>query len=68
MDHLTAVSSLAALAQSARLAVFRRLVRAGPEGMCPSEGVYKFLVKLLSNRRASVSQTHASATCGRRSW
>jgi DNA-binding transcriptional ArsR family regulator len=37
MDHLTAVSSLAALAQSARLAVFRRLVRAGPEGMCPSQ-------------------------------
>lgn len=37
MDHLAAVDSLAALAQSARLSVFRRLVRAGPEGMCPSQ-------------------------------
>lgn len=34
---MTAVDSLAALAQSARLAVFRRLVRAGPEGLCPSQ-------------------------------
>lgn len=37
MEHLTAVNSLAALAQSARLAVFRRLVRAGPDGLCPSQ-------------------------------
>lgn len=37
MEHLTAVDNLAALAQSARLAVFRRLVRAGPGGLCPSQ-------------------------------
>ncbi|WP_043764627.1 ArsR/SmtB family transcription factor [Algiphilus aromaticivorans] len=37
MDHFNAVESLAALAQSVRLAVFRRLVRAGPDGLCPSQ-------------------------------
>lgn len=33
MDENTAIEGLGALAQSTRLAVFRLLVRAGPEGM-----------------------------------
>ena len=36
MDERTAVTALAALAQGARLRVFRALVGAGPEGMTPS--------------------------------
>jgi ArsR family transcriptional regulator len=35
MDETAAVSSLAALAQGARLRVFRALVGAGPAGMTP---------------------------------
>jgi ArsR family transcriptional regulator len=35
MDEKTAVSALAALAQGARLRVFRALVGAGPQGMTP---------------------------------
>jgi ArsR family transcriptional regulator, arsenate/arsenite/antimonite-responsive transcriptional repressor len=35
MDESMAVASLAALAQSMRLRVFRALVGAGPEGMTP---------------------------------
>lgn len=35
MDEKTAVAALAALAQEARLRVFRALVGAGPEGMTP---------------------------------
>jgi DNA-binding transcriptional ArsR family regulator len=35
MDESTAVASLAALAQAARLRVFRALVGAAPEGMTP---------------------------------
>ncbi|MGY0195135.1 ArsR/SmtB family transcription factor [Leptothrix sp. BB-4] len=35
MDEKTAVIALAALAQEARLRVFRALVGAGPEGMTP---------------------------------
>lgn len=35
MDEKTAVAALAALAQGARLRVFRALVGAGPEGMTP---------------------------------
>ena len=35
MDETTAVAALAALAQAARLRVFRALVGAGPEGMTP---------------------------------
>jgi DNA-binding transcriptional ArsR family regulator len=35
MNEKTAVASLAALAQEARLRVFRALVGAGPEGMTP---------------------------------
>jgi ArsR family transcriptional regulator, arsenate/arsenite/antimonite-responsive transcriptional repressor len=35
MDEKSAVASLAALAQSMRLRVFRALVGAGPEGMTP---------------------------------
>lgn len=35
MDEKTAVTALAALAQEARLRVFRALVGAGPEGMTP---------------------------------
>ncbi len=33
MDHSTVVAALAALAQESRLAVFRLLVQAGPDGM-----------------------------------
>lgn len=36
MNEQAAVSALAALAQEARLRVFRALVGAGPEGMTPS--------------------------------
>ncbi len=36
MDDKVAVAALAALAQEARLRVFRALVGAGPEGMTPS--------------------------------
>jgi len=35
MDEKTAVTALAALAQDARLRVFRALVGAGPEGLTP---------------------------------
>ena len=35
MDESTAISALAALAQSARLKVFRALVGAAPDGMTP---------------------------------
>lgn len=35
MDEAAAVAALAALAQEARLRVFRALVGAGPEGMTP---------------------------------
>jgi DNA-binding transcriptional ArsR family regulator len=35
MDEKTAVAALAALAQEARLRVFRALVGAGPEGLTP---------------------------------
>jgi len=35
MDEKTAVAALAALAQAARLRVFRALVGAGPDGMTP---------------------------------
>ncbi|MBX3600390.1 MAG: helix-turn-helix transcriptional regulator [Rubrivivax sp.] len=35
MDEKTAVAALGALAQEARLRVFRALVGAGPEGMTP---------------------------------
>jgi ArsR family transcriptional regulator len=37
MKAAAAVRALAALAQENRLAVFRALVRAGPEGLCPGD-------------------------------
>lgn len=37
MDSSTAVSALSALAQDTRLAVFRLLVRAGPDGLSAGE-------------------------------
>lgn len=37
MDHGNAVDALAALAQTHRLSIFRRLVREGPEGLPASE-------------------------------
>lgn len=37
MKTINPVTQLAALAQDSRLAIFRRLVVAGPAGMCPSE-------------------------------
>ena len=37
MDETSAVATLAALAQGARLRVFRALVGAGPQGMNPGE-------------------------------
>jgi ArsR family transcriptional regulator, arsenate/arsenite/antimonite-responsive transcriptional repressor len=37
MEIGTAVSSLAALAQETRLAIFRLLVEKGPEGLCPGD-------------------------------
>jgi DNA-binding transcriptional ArsR family regulator len=37
MNEQTAVAALAALAQEARLRVFRALVGAGPEGMTPGD-------------------------------
>lgn len=37
MESSQIVSQLSALAQGARLAIFRRLVTAGPQGLCPSD-------------------------------
>ncbi len=37
MDHLGAVRALGALAQEGRLAIFRRLVEAGPSGLAAGE-------------------------------
>ena len=37
MDEIAAVAALAALAQPARLRVFRALVGAGPDGLTPGE-------------------------------
>ena len=37
MDTQTAVTALAALAQTSRLAVFRWLVELGPDGACPGD-------------------------------
>lgn len=36
MDNITATQKLSALAQETRLAIFRALVKAGPEGLNPS--------------------------------
>jgi DNA-binding transcriptional ArsR family regulator len=36
MDNASVISALAGLAQESRLAVFRLLVQAGPEGMVPT--------------------------------
>jgi ArsR family transcriptional regulator len=37
MESNIAVAALSALAQENRLAVFRALVQAGPEGLCPTD-------------------------------
>lgn len=37
MESDRIVQQLSALAQGARLAIFRRLVTAGPRGLCPSD-------------------------------
>ncbi len=37
MESDLIVQQLSALAQGARLAIFRRLVTAGPSGLCPSD-------------------------------
>src|SRR5713101_7417084 len=42
MESRTAVASLAALAQDARLAIFRLLVQKGPEGLCVRDIAAKF--------------------------
>ena len=42
MESKTAVASLAALAQDARLAIFRLLVQKGPEGLCVGDIAAKF--------------------------
>ena len=42
MESRTAVASLAALAQNARLAIFRLLVQNGPEGLCVGDIAAKF--------------------------
>ncbi|HMG59785.1 MAG TPA: metalloregulator ArsR/SmtB family transcription factor [Burkholderiales bacterium] len=42
MESTTAVASLAALAQDARLAIFRLLVQKGPEGLCVGDIAAKF--------------------------
>jgi DNA-binding transcriptional ArsR family regulator len=42
MESRTAVASLAALAQDARLAIFRLLVQEGPEGLCVGDIAAKF--------------------------
>jgi ArsR family transcriptional regulator len=42
MESRTAVTSLAALAQDARLAIFRLLVQKGPEGLCVGDIAAKF--------------------------
>jgi DNA-binding transcriptional ArsR family regulator len=42
VESKTAVASLAALAQEARLAIFRLLVQKGPEGLCVGDIAAKF--------------------------
>jgi len=42
MESRTAIASLAALAQDARLAIFRLLVQKGPEGLCVGDIAAKF--------------------------
>src|SRR5258706_419694 len=42
MESKTAVASLAAVAQDARLAIFRLLVQKGPDGLCVGEIAAKF--------------------------
>jgi len=42
MESKTAVAGLAALAQDARLAVFRLLVQKGPDGLCVGDIAAKF--------------------------
>src|SRR2546427_11110683 len=42
MESKTAVASLAALAEDARLAIFRLLVQKGPEGLCAGDIAAKF--------------------------
>ncbi len=42
MEPKNAVASLAALAQDARLAIFRLLVQKGPEGLCVGDIAAKF--------------------------
>ncbi len=42
MEPKTAVAGLAALAQDARLAIFRLLVQKGPEGLCVGDIAAKF--------------------------
>jgi len=42
MEAKTAVASLAALAQDARLAIFRLLVQKGPQGLCVGDIAAKF--------------------------
>ena len=39
---MTAIASLAALAQDARLAIFRLLVQKGPEGLCVGDIAARF--------------------------
>jgi ArsR family transcriptional regulator len=42
MESRTAIASLAALAQDARLAIFRLLVQKGPSGLCVGDIAAKF--------------------------
>ena len=75
MDEKAAVAALAALAQEARLRVFRALVGAGPEGMTPTAlsalldipaSTLSFHLKELVHA-GLVSATVATCTTARRS-
>ena len=61
MDEKTAVAALAALAQGARLRVFRALVVAGPAGLTPSSAWAGFFTAASSVRRATTLSAGAAA-------
>jgi hypothetical protein len=43
MENKTAITALAALAQETRLAIFRALVQAGPEGLAGADTISETL-------------------------
>ena len=65
MESRTAVASLAALAQNARLAIFRLLVQKGPEGLCVGDIAAKFDIAPATLSFHLKELTHAGLLVGR---